>query len=68
MWIQFAQSLLTVAHQPRAGCIRLVQTENVCHHITKTDHPPREMKETILNRNNQTVLPLLANYKKDTQQ
>ena len=23
-WIQFAQSLLTVAHQPRAGCIRLV--------------------------------------------
>ena len=25
-WIQFAQSLLTVAHQPRAGCIRLVLT------------------------------------------
>ena len=24
-WIQFAQSLLTVADQPRAGCIRLVQ-------------------------------------------
>ena len=24
MWIQFAQSLLTVAHQPRTGCIRLV--------------------------------------------
>ena len=23
-WIQFAQSLLTVAQQPRAGCIRLV--------------------------------------------
>ena len=23
-WIQFAQSLLTVAHQLRAGCIRLV--------------------------------------------
>ena len=23
-WIQFAQSLLTVAHQPRTGCIRLV--------------------------------------------
>ena len=23
-WIPFAQSLLTVAHQPRAGCIRLV--------------------------------------------
>ena len=23
-WIQFAQSLLTVTHQPRAGCIRLV--------------------------------------------
>ena len=25
-WIQFAQSLLTVAYQPRAGCIRLVPT------------------------------------------
>ena len=24
-WIQFAQSLWTVAHQPRAGCIHLVQ-------------------------------------------
>ena len=24
MWIQFAQSLLTVTHQPRAGCIRSV--------------------------------------------
>ena len=23
-WIQFAQSPQTVAHQPRAGCIRLV--------------------------------------------
>ena len=23
-WIQFAQSILTVAHHPRAGCIRLV--------------------------------------------
>ena len=25
-WIQFAQSLLTVAHQPCAGCIRLVHS------------------------------------------
>ena len=28
-WIQFAQSLLIVAHQPRAGCIRLVPVLNV---------------------------------------
>ena len=34
-WIQFAQSLLSVAHQPRAGCIRLVLYSTViitpCH-------------------------------------
>ena len=30
--------------------------ENVCHHITNMDHPPREMKETIFTRHNQTVL------------
>ena len=28
-WIQFAQSLLTVAHQPRASCIRLVHNNNI---------------------------------------
>ena len=27
-----------------------LDTENVCHHITKMDLPPREMKETILTR------------------
>ena len=32
------------------------------------DHPPREMKETIFTRHNQTVLPLLANNGKDTLQ
>ena len=32
------------------------------------DHPPREMKEAIFTRLNQTVLPLLANTKKDTLQ
>ena len=41
---------------------------NVCYHITKMHHPPREMKETIFTRHNQTVLPLLANNKKDTLQ
>ena len=24
-----------------------LDTENVCHHITTMDHPPREMKETL---------------------
>ena len=40
-------------------------TENIYHHITTMDHPPREMKETLFTRHNQTVLPLLANTKKD---
>ena len=42
-----------------------LDTENVCHHITKMDLPPREMKETITIRHYQTVLPLLANNRKD---
>ena len=41
---------------------------NVCHHITRMDLPPREMKETIFTRHYQTVLPLLANNRKDTLQ
>ena len=45
-----------------------LDTENVCHHITKIDQPPREMKEAIFTRHNQTVLPLLVNNKKDTLQ
>ena len=48
--------------------VHCLDTENVCHHITKMDHPPREMKETIFTRHNQTVLQLLANNKKDTLQ
>ena len=36
--------------------------------ITKMDLPPKEMKETIFTRHYQTVLPLLANNKKDTLQ
>ena len=32
------------------------------------DLPPREMKETIFSRQNQTALPLLANNRKDTLQ
>ena len=39
-------------------------TDNVCHHITTMDHPPREMKETLFARHNQTVVPLLANTNK----
>ena len=45
-----------------------LDTENVCHHITKMDLPPREMQKTIFIRHNQTVLPLLANNRKDTLQ
>ena len=48
--------------------VQCLDTENACYHITKMDHPPREMKETIFTRHNQTVLPLIANNKKDTLQ
>ena len=62
--------------------VQCLDTENVCHHITKMDLPPREMKETIFIRQSssdnlhqtifirhyQTVLPLLANNRKDTLQ
>ena len=48
--------------------VQCLDTENVRHHITKMDLPPREMKETILTRHYQTVLPLLANIRKDTLQ
>ena len=43
--------------------VHCLDTENVCHHITTLDHPPREMKETLFTRHKQTVLPLLANTK-----
>ena len=46
--------------------VHCLDTENVCHHITRMDNPPRELKETIFTRHNQTVLQLLANNKKDT--
>ena len=48
--------------------VHFLDAEKVCHHITKMDQPPREMKETIFTRHNQTVLPLLANNNKDTLQ
>ena len=48
--------------------VQCLETENVCHYITKLDLPPREMKETIFTRHYQTVLPLLANNRKDTLQ
>ena len=48
--------------------VQCLDTENVCHHITKMDLPPREIKETIFTRHYQTVLPLLANNRKDTLQ
>ena len=48
--------------------VQCLDTENVCHHITKMDLTPTEMKETIFTRHYQTVLPLLANNRKDTLQ
>ena len=42
--------------------------ENVCHHITKMNLLPREIKEKIFTRHYQTVLLLLANNRKDTLQ
>ena len=48
--------------------VQFLDTENVCHHITKMDLPPREMKKSIFTRHYQTVLPLLANNRKDTLQ
>ena len=48
--------------------VQCLDTDNVCHHITKMDLPPREMKETILTRHYQTVLSFLANNMKDTLQ
>ena len=44
--------------------VHCLDTDNVCHHITTMDHPPREMKETHFTRHNQTVVPWLANTKK----
>ena len=48
--------------------VHCLDTENGCHHITTMDHPPREMKETLFTRHNQTVLPLLAYTKKESLQ
>ena len=46
--------------------VHCLDTENVCHHITKMELPPREMKESIFTRHYQTLLPRLANNRKDT--
>ena len=48
--------------------VQCLDTDNICHHITKMELPPMEMKETIFTRHYQTVLPLLANNRKDTLQ
>ena len=36
--------------------VQCLDRENVCHHITTMDRPPREMKKTIFIRHYQTVL------------
>ena len=61
--LQVEDHLLSVQY-----LVQCMDTENVCHHITMMDRPPREMKETIFIRHYQTVLPLLANNRKDTLQ
>ena len=48
--------------------VHCLDTENVCHHISTMDHPPREIKGTLFTRHNQNVLPLLANTKKESLQ
>ena len=48
--------------------VQCLDTDNVFHHITKMELPLREMKEAIFTRHYQTVLPLLANNRKDTLQ
>ena len=40
--------------------VQCLDTENVCHFITKMDLPPSEMKETFFTWHYQTMLPLLA--------
>ena len=45
--------------------VQCLNTENVCH-IIKMVLPPREIKETVFTRHNQTVLPLVAYNRKDT--
>ena len=42
--------------------VQCLDTKNVCYHTTNMDLPPREMKETIFTRHNQTY------NKKDTLQ
>ena len=48
--------------------VHCLDTGNVCHHITRMDQTPREMMETLFTRHNQTVVPLLANTKKESLQ
>ena len=47
-WIQFAQSLLTVAQQPRAGCIRLVLYHMVTQCIQKNIDKLQIVQNTAL--------------------
>ena len=63
--LQVEDNLMLLSAQYLVHCL---DTKNVCHHITKMDHPPQEIKYIIITRHNQTVLPLHANNKKDTLQ
>ena len=63
--LQIEDHLNMVSAQYLVQCL---DTENVCHHITKIYLPSREMKETLFTRHYQTVLPLIANNRKDTLQ
>ena len=43
---------------PAQYLVHFLDTENVCHHITKMDNPPRGVNETIFTRHNQTAVPI----------
>ena len=49
--LQFAQSLLPVAHQPRACCIRLVQGVGSSHLLETTLHSLQDIPSTINTHN-----------------
>ena len=58
--VEVHRNLLSVQY-----LVHCLDTKNVSHHVATMDHPPRAMKETFFTRHNQTVLPLIANTKKD---
>ena len=48
--------------------VQCLDPEHVCHHITKLDPPPRLMKHTLFTGHHGSVLPHLADTKRETLQ